>query len=204
VSSFQRVIFIAGLLLTVLALCGALAFAGYAYGRDRGYSAGNKNGMEIGYSKGFEEGQDKGYADGYKEGEQAGYQSGYDAGFKGGIGSDYASLNPTYEEMKRFLDEDRTDAKTYVKGEYVCSDFAADVNNNAEAKGIRCAIVELRYPNDFAHALVAFETTDKGLIFIEPQFDAEVTVKIDQSYAQLNGYDKTPYSDVIKRVLVMW
>jgi len=204
VSYSQKVVLIIGTLLAILALCGVLAFAGYTYGRDQGYLAGEKNGMDVGYSKGFNEGQDKGYADGYKEGQQAGYQSGYDVGVKESLAKGFTSRNPTYQEMKDFLAQDKTDAKTYIKGEYVCSDFATDVNNNAEAKGIRCAIVELRYSGDFAHAIVAFEATDKGLIFIEPQFDSEVIVKVGQSYSQANEYDKPPYSDIIDRVLIAW
>jgi len=200
----QRVGIIIGTLLAILALCGVLAFAGYTYGHDQGYLAGEKNGIDVGYSKGFKEGQDKGYTDGYREGQQTGYQSGYDVGVKESLARGFTSRNPTYQEMKDFLAQDRTDTKTYISGEYVCSDFATDVNNEAEAEGIRCAIVELRYPRDFAHAIVAFETTDRGLIFVEPQFDSEVTVKVGQSYSQTNGYDMPAYSDIIDRILIAW
>lgn len=203
-SCFQRVVFVVATLLTILVLCSASAFGGYAYGHDQGYFSGEKSGMEAGYAQGFQEGKGKGYKDGYAEGQRSGYQLGYDAGFKEGIGSGYTSRNPTYQEMKEFLAQDKTDAKRYIRGQYVCSDFAAEVNNNAETKGIRCAVVELRYPGDFAHAIIAFETTDRGLIFIEPQFDAEVTVKVGLSYSQSNGYERPPYDDTITRILVMW
>lgn len=200
----QRVGLIMGTLLAILALCSVLAFAGYTYGHDQGYLAGEKNGMDVGYTKGFQEGEDKGYTEGYREGQQVGYQSGYDVGLKESLAGSSIRRNPTYQEMKEFLVQDGTDSKTYIKGQYVCSDFATDVNNNAEAKGIRCAVVELRYPNDFAHAIVAFETTDKGLIFIEPQFDKEVAAEVGQSYSRTNGYDPPPYSDVISRILIAW
>ncbi len=50
----------------------------------------------------------------------------------------------------------------------VCADFAEDVHNNAEAKGIRAAWVgiEFREAGD-GHALNAFETTDRGLVYVD-------------------------------------
>jgi hypothetical protein len=50
---------------------------------------------------------------------------------------------------------------------FVCSDFAEAVHNNAEAAGIKAAWVSLTFEGTKeGHALDAFETTDKGLIYI--------------------------------------
>jgi len=76
--------------------------------------------------------------------------------------------NPTYAELLDFIIKDRTDANTYVAQSYVCSDFAEDVHNNAEAAGIRAAWVSIKFAGTSeGHALNAFETTDKGLIYID-------------------------------------
>jgi len=134
----------------------------------------------------------RGQADGYKSGVIAGAGSGYDL------------RNPSYQEVKQFLRLDRTDSNKYVEEVYTCSDFAADVNNNAEAQGIRCALVEIKYPENMGHALVAFHTVDRGLMFIEPQYDDEVEIESNESYSKLNGYKKPSFDDTIVRYLVIW
>ena len=88
------------------------------------------------------------------------------------------ATNPTYAELVAFIKADTTDTKGYVDyapedfrpfGEaYVCSDFAEDVHNNAEAAGIRVAWVGICLEGkDKGHALNAFETTDRGLVYID-------------------------------------
>ena len=85
------------------------------------------------------------------------------------------AINPTYAELVAFIKEDSTDEHPYTNGSffpvsllYVCSDFAEDVHNNAEAAGIRAAWVGIDFEgNDDGHALNAFETTDKGLVYID-------------------------------------
>ena len=114
------------------------------------------------------------YNKGYYKGLDEGYQSGLEIGYKEGLPTDVVLRNPTYKELMDFLARDKTDLKPRIKGEYVCEDFSAEVNNNAELEGIRAAFVVMEYPQPPGHAIVAFETVDKGLIFIEPQTDERV------------------------------
>ena len=72
--------------------------------------------------------------------------------------------NPIWEQLLSFLRTDNTDEMTYVTGSFVCVDFAEMLHNNAERAGIRCGLVVL-YP--MKHACNAFETVDKGLVFID-------------------------------------
>ena len=92
----------------------------------------------------------------------------------------------------------------YIKDEYVCTDFSAEVNNNADALGIRCAIVDMFYPEGYGHTIVAFETLDRGLVFVEPQFDHEVSLIVGKSYSHINKYTPPPEDDTIKRFLLIW
>ena len=115
----------------------------------------------------------------------------------------YNLKDPTYKEMKDFLAEDKTDSMPYQIDAQTCTDFSAEVNNNAEEAGIRCAAVYIIYPKT-GHTIVAFNTTDKGLIFIEPQFDDEVTLIIGESYAAINNYKSQPVDDTIQRYRIMW
>jgi len=74
--------------------------------------------------------------------------------------------NPTWNQLRNFLLKDKTDEKAYVSGVYMCGDFASDVHNNAERAGIRAAYVAVDLPGGY-HALNAFKTTDRGLVFID-------------------------------------
>jgi len=141
---------------------------------------------------------------GYTVGDFQGYDRGYDDGVVEGVGSGYTLRNPTYHELKRFLAEDKTDSKQYVDGVYTCSDFSADVNNNAEVQGLRAAVVFIDFPSERSHVVVAFETVDKGLIFIEPQFDDEIEVRTGISYSEANDYHRPSYNDTITKATVVW
>lgn len=80
------------------------------------------------------------------------------------------ATNPTYAELVAFIVEDTTNTNEYVKGgpeAYVCADFAEEVHNNAEAAGIRAAWVGVSFTDGQPHALNAFETTDKGIVYID-------------------------------------
>jgi len=188
----QKIATVLGIFLAIIMLCGGSGFLSYMYGYQIGH--------EGSYNQGYSQGKDEGY--------QVGYKTGYEAGYKPILeqetASGYTLRNPTYQEMKAFLVEDTTSSTTYRKDEYVCVDFATEVNNNAVKKGIRCAIVNIFYPEGYGHTIVAFETTDRGLIFIEPQFDHEVKLIVGKSYSQINNYTPAPQDDTIRRFLIVW
>jgi len=81
------------------------------------------------------------------------------------------ATNPTYAELVAFIVANSVDTNTYFKGgpkAYVCSDFAEDVHNDAEAAGIRAAWVSIDLQGeDEGHALNVFETSDRGLVYID-------------------------------------
>jgi hypothetical protein len=81
------------------------------------------------------------------------------------------AADPTFNELAAFILEDITDTRKYITdgpGAFVCADFAEVVHNNAEAAGIRAAWVSLTFNGTKeGHALNAFETTDKGLVYID-------------------------------------
>lgn len=82
------------------------------------------------------------------------------------------ATNPSYAQLIAFIIiEDTTDTNPYIEkgaAAYVCADFAEDVHNNAEEAGIRTAWVGIEIEGDEeGHALNAFETTDRGLVFID-------------------------------------
>jgi len=125
-------------------------------------------------------------------------------------GYGYVLRDPSYQKIKTFLAEDRTSEREYLEGKYTCVDFAANVKTNAARKGIRCAYVVIEFRGGGGHAIIAFDTTDEGLIFIEPQFDWEVELQVGERYYQCvkpppgNYMAKPPYDDTITRYVVIW
>ena len=78
-----------------------------------------------------------------------------------------AATNPTWKQLEAFLLADKTDKRLYIPGVYECGNFAQELHNNAEAKGIRTAFVVISFQTGIPHALNAFKTLDIGLVFID-------------------------------------
>jgi hypothetical protein len=187
--ALTSVIFIA-----IIMLCVGSVYIGYTQGQDKGYDTGQQAGQEASYNQGYNEGKEEGY--------QSGYDAGYESGTRESSGG-YDLRNPTYEEMKEFLARDTTDSNNFMEDEYVCTDYSAEVKNNALAQGISCAFVYISYPKA-AHSIVAFETQDRGLKFIEPQSDEEVSLIVNKSYSQINNFTRPEVDDTIERFVVIW
>ena len=96
-------------------------------------------------------------------------------------GKRYDKHNPTYLEVISFLSSDKTDRKPYDEETFNCANYAQEVNNNAEKQGIPCAFVSVNLSVS-AHACIAFNTTDKGLIYYEPQNDYKVNLEVGKDY----------------------
>ena len=78
------------------------------------------------------------------------------------------ATDPSWNQLKAFLEHDDTDEKIYVEDQFNCVDFALLVHDNSEAVGIKAAYVEVDFVDEIeGHALNAFRTTDRGLIFID-------------------------------------
>ncbi len=144
------------------------------------------------------------YYIGYTLGDSSGYDDGYNNGVIAGIGTGYDLRDPTYSEMKQFLREDATDNNEYIEGSYTCTDYSADLNNNAIQAGYNAAYAYIEYPDGTGHAIAAFQTVDKGLIFVEPQYDEEVQVVIGSSYSEQNGYQVSEHDDTVIRYVLVW
>ena len=117
--------------------------------------------------------------------------------------------DPTFKEAVQFMIEDKTDSNHYVDDKYVCSHFASDVNNNAEEAGIRCAFVDVRFPNS-AHAIVAFDTVDEGIVFFDPLTDDLVRPVIGKEYWRCIEpkpgyyYEEPTFDDTITDIIIIW
>jgi hypothetical protein len=109
--------------------------------------------------------------------------------------------DPSWNELIVFIQSDTTDNRPYIDTfylGYVCADYARDVHNNAEAKGVKAAWVGIDFEGSGpGHALNAFVTTDKGLVFVDcTEMDTIAYVKTgeDLGYIDLNLADSPEYS----------
>ena len=97
-------------------------------------------------------------------------------------GKRYEMRDLTYFDVVKFINNDKTNEKPYDDETFNCANFAQDVNNNAESQGIRCAYVGVNLSGGIPHACIAFNTTDKGIVYYEPQSDEKVNLEIGKDY----------------------
>ena len=188
--------------------------AGFVQGQDVGYQLGHTDGNQSGYRYGFaagnvsgyqggyDRGLTVGYASGFSEGNETGFSLGYDTGVEDGAGRGYAIRDPTFNEAITFTTVDRTDEKAYSDN-YTCVDFAAEFKENAFQAEYRCGFVYIEFVEG-AHSVVCFDTTDRGLIFIEPQSDEVVILNMGEPYYDRTTYDPPDFDDTITRFVIIW
>jgi len=122
--------------------------------------------------------------------------------------------DPTYTKLVEFIKADKTDERLY-SSKYVCSDFAETVHNNAEATGIKAAWVSIDFKKGIGHACNAFNTTDKGLVFIDctgsshksAGWDTTVKLTVGKKYKPNSLYSPIyTYSDMgtVRKYCIYW
>ena len=133
---------------------------------------------------------------------QSAYENGYQQGLADGVGTGYNIRDPSYQEMLTFVHTDKTNEHPYINGTYICWQFSADFINNAFNAGYRTGLVYIALAGG-AHSIVAFNTTDRGLIFVEPQDDSVVTLQVGTHYFDRSKY-VVDYDDTIVSFEIMW
>ena len=149
--------------------------------------------------RGFEEGRTQGYEIGFHEGNKTGYQEGSKISYERSQDKDisdfgegfYFTYNPTYDELRAILAEGN---KT----------TSMEINNFAEANGIRTAYIRVGIAAGGSYRIVAFETVDRGFIFIRPRSHEEIKVEVGKSYSELNGFPFPSYDDTIIKITIVW
>jgi hypothetical protein len=108
--------------------------------------------------------------------------------------------NPSWKELKSFLERDQTDKLDYLAKTRVCGDFSELLHNNAEIAGIRAGVSVIFFDDkDIGHAINVFYTTDYGLVYISsqgPVFDSSKVYINDRS--RICNLDKVFYAEIGK------
>ncbi len=103
--------------------------------------------------------------------------------------------DPTYAELIAFLKNDTTDNVPYIRDKFVCADYAVLVHDNAEASGIRAGVVSIDFmESNEGHAINVFNTTDKGLVFIDCTNSIGSTAGDDKIISLCLGQEYIPES----------
>lgn len=127
-------------------------------------------------------------------------------------GNKYELHDPTYNEVANFIASDTTDEIPYDSETFDCEDFSQLVNNNSENQGMRCAYVILYFcDTNTGHAIVGFNTVDRGMVYVEPQSDEWVeNLEVSNDYwtdcivPNDDYYYEDAPNDTIKEILVFW
>jgi hypothetical protein len=109
------------------------------------------------------------------------------------------AVDVTWEQVKQFVMNDDTNSHIYITGSFVCADFAAMLYNRAEAAGIKTAYVSVDFTEGPGHALDVFNTTDRGLVYIDctgPGFQAPTFGQSLDGQNLYAEYDKVAYIEV--------
>lgn len=137
---------------------------------------------QTAYDEGFAAGQKEALAAIDQAREQS-YKQGYQRGALEAVREcDLCLKRVPYEVVLDFLAEDKTDQSSGN-----CLDKAVAINNNAIARGIWCYVVVFNYSTGIyskSHAIVAFDTTDRGIVYFEPETDQQVELRLGMDYSQ--------------------
>ena len=175
---------------------------GYNFGNNNGYNTGYSEGNSAGYQLGHDSGQRAGYISGFNVGNKTGYLNGFNDCWQLGFqAAGYLIRDPTYQEALNFVKADQTDKILYDVNTFNCIDFSAAFKRNAFDAGYRVFFVYIDFKT-ISHSIVAFNTTNEGIVFIEPQYDKVLKVEVGENYSLLNGFSYDPNLVVVRYVLV--
>lgn len=106
------------------------------------------------------------------------------------------AMDPSWSQLRSFMLTDDTDKQPYIPDVFVCADFAALLHNRAEAAGIKAAYVSVDFTDGPAHAINAFNTTDRGLVYIDSTGPGFTGTAIKDGSPEIVEYDKVVYLEV--------
>ncbi|WCJ59828.1 cell division protein ZapB [Fontisphaera persica] len=77
------------------------------------------------------------------------------------------ATNVSLRQLVLFLRTNPVNYATFQPGKFVCTEFAQALHNAAEAAGLRAGVVMVDFTRGEGHVLNAFETTDKGVVYVD-------------------------------------
>jgi cell division protein FtsB len=109
----------------------------------------------------------------------------------------------TSQEVIAFLEKDQTDKNTYSFPDYCSPHYARDLGENAQREGLKAGVAFLLLKGGTC-CITVFDTSDKGLFFVDPQMDQPVTVFLEKSYWGQNGWAEPGFDGTIVEIVIYW
>jgi ferredoxin len=93
-----------------------------------------------------------------------------------------AAKDVTWTQLKQFLLSDQTDRIQYNDSTFVCGNFAETLYNDAEKAGIKAGFVAIDFGSGLPlHACNVFQTTDRGIVYIDDTGTTSGSVNADKT-----------------------
>ena len=106
-----------------------------------------------------------------------------------------AAADVSWDQLRQFLSDDRTDRIRYDDDTFVCADFAETLHNNAEEAGIRAGYVFIQFPGETpAHTCNVFYTTDRGRVYVDDTGTIDGSINADKTVDLAVGRAYCPVS----------
>jgi len=118
------------------------------------------------------------------------------------LNNNTSATNPTWGELIEFLLNDPTDDNYYNSRLFNCVSFAEMLHNSAEIEGLKSAFVAINFKdNEIGHAVNAFITSDRGLVYVESQGGTSLEALQLDFYSAFYGMDSNLEYDKIAYVM---
>lgn len=104
---------------------------------------------------------------------------------------------PKRDDMNKDTDYKFHHGESY----YTCGYYAEEVHNDAEALGIRASIAILKMQDGVFHAVNAFETTDKGLIYVDGSYYSD---RLFEALVVGQEYEVFGMFHIIEEIVIFW
>lgn len=97
--------------------------------------------------------------------------------------------SPTFSQMKKVLDNDKTEKIKYDEDTFNCVDYSYSLIRGFQEEDIYSCMVVYYLSDGLGHSGVIVNTSDKGLVYIEPQDDKIFyEVEIGDDYCDKVGW----------------
>ena len=97
---------------------------------------------------------------------------------------------PTLKILRDFVNDDNTDGHIYKNTTFDCTSFSNMFVEHFRERGFYSCVVEIDFDDDTAHDLVAVNTSDMGIVYVEPQTDQIFYgLNVGDDYCDIVGWD---------------